>query len=45
MKKILRNIIRSIADFLNRIADKQAETVIEFYGQVFESNQNKGGDR
>jgi hypothetical protein len=43
MKKILKKIFRPITNFLNMMADQQAERVIEMYRQVFEIEPNKGG--
>lgn len=45
MKKLLKNIIGSIANFFNRMTDQEAERVIELYRQVFEPrlNKEKGG--
>lgn len=45
MKKLLKKIIWPIANFFNRIADQEAERVIEFYSQIFEIKPNKGGER
>jgi hypothetical protein len=38
-------IIRGITGFFNRMADQEAQRVIELYRQVFEEKPNKGGGR
>ncbi|MFA5276338.1 MAG: hypothetical protein WC417_05550, partial [Candidatus Omnitrophota bacterium] len=46
MKKVFRKIFNSIKNFFNRISDQEAERVIKYYSQVFETNpDNKGGRR
>jgi hypothetical protein len=43
MKNMLKKIFSPIANFFNRIADQEAERVIEMYRQIFEVNPDKGG--
>jgi hypothetical protein len=45
MGKILKKIINAIAGFFNRMADQEAERVIELYREVFEVKPDKGGGR
>ena len=44
MKTIFCKIFRSVTKLFNRIIDKEAERVITFYGNVFESLQDEEGD-
>jgi len=44
MKIILKYIIRPIVNFFNRMADQEAERVIEMYSQIFEDKPNKEVD-
>lgn len=37
MKRILPQILKSIANFFNRISDQEAEKVIKLYNCLFES--------
>ena len=43
MKKLFKKIINSIKNFFNRIADQEAERVIKYYSQVFETKPDEGG--
>jgi hypothetical protein len=43
MKKLLKRIIRSITNFFNRMADQEAERVIELYSKISEAS--KGGEK
>ena len=43
MERLLKKVIKGIADFFNRMADQEAERVINFYNQIFEMKPNKGG--
>jgi hypothetical protein len=45
MRKILRQIICSIGNFFNRMADQEAKRVIELYGQLFEVKSKEGGEK
>jgi hypothetical protein len=45
MGKILKRIIDAIAGFFNRMADQEAERVIELYRELFEVKPNNGGGR
>ena len=45
MKKILKQIINSIINFLNKMADQEAERFIELYRQISDNKPNKGGER
>jgi hypothetical protein len=44
MRKLLKIILNSIAGFFNKMADQEAERVIDFYNNIFETKPNKGGD-
>lgn len=43
MRKLFKKIIRSIKNFFNRMTDQEAERVIKYYSQIFETNPDKGG--
>ena len=43
MRKLLKAILNSITGFFNRMADQEAERVINFYNQIFETKPNEGG--
>jgi len=43
MGKLLKRIIKGIESFFNRMADQEAERVINLYSQIFETKPNKGG--
>ena len=45
VRKLLKAILNSIAGFFNRMADQEAERVINFYSQIFETKPNKGGGK
>ena len=45
MKKNLKAIIGAITDFFNRMADQEAERVVEYYSQIFEVKPKKGGEK
>jgi hypothetical protein len=45
MKKFLKKIIKGIEGFFNRMADQEAERVINLYSQIFEAKPNKGGGK
>jgi hypothetical protein len=38
-------IIKGIEGFFNRMADQEAERVINLYNQIFEAKPNKGGGK
>jgi|GEM_PF-2525004 hypothetical protein len=44
MKKLLKKIIKRIGYFFNRIADREAERVADFYSNISEGKTNKGGE-
>lgn len=41
--KVFKKIINSIKNFFNRMADQEAERVIKYYSQIFETNPDEGG--
>ena len=43
MKNIFKKLLDPIANFFNRMADQEAERVIEMYRQIFEAKPNEGG--
>jgi len=45
MKKIFKKIISAIKNFFNRMADQEAERVIELYRQISEDKPSEGGER
>lgn len=45
MGKILKKILNAIASFFNRMADQEAERVIEMYKQIFEVKPDNGGGK
>lgn len=42
MKKIIFNMLKPIRNIFNRIADKEADRVVEFYERIFQSDTVKG---
>ena len=45
MGKILKKILNAIASFFNKMADQEAERVIEMYKQIFEAKPDNGGGK
>lgn len=43
MKKAFKKIINSIKNFFNRMSDQEAERVIKYYSQIFETKPDEGG--
>ena len=43
MKKIFKKIINSIQNFFNKMADQEAERVINYYSQIFNVKPDEGG--
>jgi len=43
MKRIILQILDSIANFFNKIIDKEAERVVEFYNYIFASDLKERG--
>ncbi|MDD5004900.1 MAG: putative porin [Candidatus Omnitrophica bacterium] len=43
MKKVFKKIINSIKNFFNRMADQEAERIIDYYSQIFETKSDEGG--
>jgi len=43
VRKLLKAILNSITGFFNRMADQEAERVINFYNQIFETKPDEGG--
>jgi hypothetical protein len=44
MKKVFKKIISVIKNFFNKMADQEAERVIDLYSQIFEARE-KGGEK
>lgn len=43
MKKLFKKVGSLIKNFFNRMSDQEAERVIKYYSQIFETNPDKGG--
>jgi hypothetical protein len=42
-KELISNNFRYATNFFNRMADQEAERVIKYYSQIFETNPDEGG--